>query len=200
MESERKIKFRYLSIVALVVGMLLTVYSLPLQFEPGPEREGQWNTVFSWPPALGAFANLTTGEGGIQAVFIVNNSVTTYPDNQSTDVQNMSWSTTDEFDLSIPHSTNFDIVVRARFNVTQAYEVGNATWVTAWTKCEITSTNSGGNLNIGANTAMSKTQITTTDDYMWVNFYIQTNDTAENLQISRGDRVWIDHINLSAYY
>jgi len=192
MNEKNSKKLRYTSIVALVAGKKLAAFCMPLPIGIIDQHSEQiWHTIGSFP-ALGY--KPPAGQSGIQWVdFIANPANATTYDYNTTD--NITYADNDNFYKDMAHSTNFDIVVRARFNTTHAYCSGNTTWVLAWTKCEIFSSG----LNIDG-VECNRTQITTTDDYMWVNFYIQTNSTSQNLQLSRDQTCLIEYINLSAYY
>ena len=115
--------------------------------DPGAGESGVLN-IFIYPhsadPATTYGSNVT--EGGAYAYGHLNSTLTGY----------------------VPYNTAFDIVVKYRFNDTVCQSTSNNTFMLSWVNSTIRCTD----LSINANTTMSKANITTHPDYMWVNFYM----------------------------
>jgi hypothetical protein len=108
---------------------------------------------------------------------------------------NLSYVEANAFNVNLPHSTKFGIYVTARFNTTQAYSLGNTTWVPAWTRCNIT----GANLSIGP-IFMNSTEIAHDSTYMYMRFYTELNSTGQPLMLARDQRLDLSTIQIEAYY
>ena len=94
----------------------------------------------------------------------------------------------------VPYDTTFDIVIRYRFNSTVAKATTNNTWMLSWVNMTIRIPD----LGINANTTMSKVNITTTPNYMWVSFYM--NNGGAGYTITHGQNVSYAKFTPYAYW
>jgi hypothetical protein len=113
-----------------------------------------------------------------------------------------TWQNNSSNMTAIPYSTTFDIVVYFRWNATHAKSTSNNTWMLQWVRLNI----SCPELHIhnwvtgGATTFqnMSKFNVTTTANYMWVNFLM--NNNGSGYTINKGQNVSHCYFQPSAYY
>lgn len=197
-DNKKKEKILKITLVfALVAGMLLATFSIPIVPDTHESGEIKMRTWQSFS-ALAENTSMGAAGGGIlHLIIMAHDAGETYATNASvaTNLTNCTW---DNFDLDIPHSTSFDIVIRARFNTTQAYSASNSTWVLAWTRCRITATDYP--LEIAADTVMEKTEIVNCTDFIWVHFYLKQNASAQDLKLLRDSSISVSSIKLEAYY
>lgn len=174
----------------MIVG--LTALACLPTFKEGEmtEKVRTWNALADADPGAGA--------GGFVRIVVkaLPDGSSTNPNTNASLAINLSDIDADDFWEEIAHSTKFGIYVVARFNVTQAYSATNASWVPAWTRCNI----SCANLTLGP-VWTNRTQLgDTCGDYMWMCFYQELNSTAQPLLLARDQQADIQEIRLEAYY
>ena len=186
-------------ITLVAIGLVCILGALafvPLQ-EPGivteniPVKLKTWKVLGDYNPGAGA--------GGFQRIVIKELPVgsSTNPNSNASVAVNLTDIDADGTNADIPHTTKFGIYIFARFNATQAYSVGNTTWVDAWTRCKIT----GANLSIAADTVMNRTQVDTAGtEYLYMCFYLELDSTNAPLMLARDQRLDLTDITLEAYY
>lgn len=184
-----KLKLAVVAVLA-IVGLTALAY-LPHDIiqEEQLERIATWKALGDYNPGAGAGGFLS-----IVAMELPDGSSINTALNTSFAV-NLSYVEADAFNVNLPHSTKFGIYITARFNQTQAYSLGNTTWVSAWTRCNIT----GVNLSIGP-IFMNKTEIANDATYMYMRFYTEMNSTGQPLMLARDQRLDLSTIQLEAYY
>ena len=189
MKKENKLKFAIVAVLA-VVGLTALAY-LPVDILEKDETGyvATWNVLGDYDPGAGA--------GGFLSIVVMEltDGVTINTADNASFATNLSYIEADAFDVNLPHTTKFGIYVTARFNTTQAYSVGNASWILAWTRCNIT----GANLSLGP-IFMNRTEIANDATYMYVRFYSEINSTGEPLMLARDQRLDLTTIQLEAYY
>lgn len=191
MENKTKTK---LGLVAVLVVVALTVLALwPIQQQQ--EYKRTWHTQYL--NALGDF-DPGAGAGGFQRIVIkaLPDGSSINPATNASMAVNLTDIDADGTSRELPHSTKFGIYIYARFNATQAYSVGNTTWVDAWTRCNIT----GANLSIGP-CFMNRTQVDIAGTvYVYECFYLEVNSTGKPLMLARDQWLDLTSITLEAYY
>lgn len=192
----KRLKFTLAAVV--IIGMLIAVFATPLSVIP-EIKEGE---IRSWKSmsfgALGDF-DPGAGSGGFQRIVIkaLPTGSDTNPNSNASVAVNLTDIDADGTSADIPHSIKFGIYIFARFNATQAYSVGNTTWVDGWTRCKIT----GVNISITASTVMNRTVVDTAGTTMlYVCFSLELNATAIPLMLARDQRLDLTDITLEAYY
>jgi hypothetical protein len=177
-------------LVCILSAMALMPVQNDVTKEEIPTKLKTWQALGDYDPGAGA--------GGFQRIVIKALPVgsSTNPNSNASVAVNLTDIDADGTNADIPHSTKFGIYIFARFNATQAYSVGNATWVDAWTRCNIT----GANLSIGP-IFCNRTQVDTAGtEYVYECFYIELNSTGEPLMLARDQRLDLTSITLEAYY
>ena len=189
MNKNKKIGY---TLVAIGLVCILSVMALiPIQSEIKEPSIKTWKALGDYDPGAGA--------GGFQRIVIkeLTDGVTITPNSNASVVVNITDIDADGTNADIPHSVKFGIYVFARFNDTQAYAVGNTTWVDAWTRCKIT----GANISIAADTVMNRTQVDTAGTvYVYECFYLELDSTTAPLMLNRDQRLDLTSITLEAYY
>lgn len=95
----------------------------------------------------------------------------------------------------VPYDTEFDIVVKARFNTTHAYNTTTSNWDIDYVKALITCAG----LSIGADTEMTAVEVSeNTTTYMWVQFYM--NNAGSGYTVSHGVTTNVTSVKLQAYF
>ena len=178
-------------VTTIMVGIVVGLFVLPAFMAPlQPDRN--WGSVR-------ADGNPGAGESGMVRLMIYPHDAdpgTTYASNLTNDAAyayGNTWNTSLTGD--VPYApTTFDIVVKARFNTTHAYSSGNTTWMLSW----VNSTIRCPDLSINANTTMTKVQITTNENYMWVHFYM--NNGGAGYTRTHGVTTNVTHTRIRAYF
>jgi len=112
----------------------------------------------------------------------------------------LGYTDSDDFNIEIEHSVDFDIVVRIRGNRTMCDNPAGA-HVDANLRVNISSAGAA-NLDIDALTAMTAviTQNDSACEYIWMNFNLKVDQAAGKLNIDRDQTADITAIVFSAYY
>lgn len=185
-------------ILALIIGagLALTGMIPYLEYE---EDTRSWHIVWEGNLAQATEANPGAGAGGILEIFFyphVANPNTVYAENNSAilEANSLGWANADDFNVQLPHSTPFDIVVRVRGNATQCKR-GNIWWDSDL-RVRITSSD----LGIATDTVMTGivTRNNSADPFLWMNFYI--NNTGLGYTLSKDQIAQITSIKFEAYY
>jgi hypothetical protein len=192
MEKRRKISY---TLVALfVIGILTVAAYMPVfTMENGQitMKQRQWTAMADYNPGA--------GKGGFQRIVVKALPVgsSTNPNTNASMLVNLTDISADDFYSQIPHSTKFGVYIYARFNATQAYSVGNTTWVQAWVRCRITSAD----LNIAVDTVCNKTLVDASGTvWLYECFYLELNASAKPLMLYRDSTFSLSSIKLEAYY
>lgn len=177
-------------IIGIVVGMMLSQSLLaPIM----PDR--------FWRPVLGADGDPGAGKSGMLEIFIyphAANPAATYAANLSSAnayAARNTWNGSLTGD--VPYApTTFDIVIKVRWNKTHAYNASSTTtkWELGYVRANLTCAA----LSIGADTAMSEVNITSSATYIWVNYY--ANNGGAGYTVSHGQTVNVTSVKLQAYF
>jgi len=152
---------------------------------------------YSWKP-VASDGNPGAGASGMLEIFIYPHDAdpdTTYATNLSSAsayASRNTWNGT--LTGNVPYDTEFDIVIKARYNVSHAYNTTSSAWDMAYVKALITSAD----LGIGADTEMSKVQTANNTDFMWVQFYM--NNGGAGYTRSHGLTTNVTSVKLQAFY
>jgi hypothetical protein len=151
----------------------------------------------SWK-AVAADGDPGAGASGMLEIFIYPHDAdpgTTYATNLSSAsayASRNTWNGTLTGD--VPYDTEFDIVIKVRYNVSHAYNVTAVDWDMDYVKALITSAD----LSIGADTEMSGVQTATSATYMWVQFYM--NNAGSGYTRTHGLTTNVTSVKLQAFY
>jgi hypothetical protein len=173
-------------LVGVITAMLLTTHFV------APElSERMWRPV-------SATGDPGAGASGMTLIFVYPHDAdpgTTYATNLST-VSAYAYRNTWNGTLTgdVPYDTEFDIVIKARFNTTHAYNTTSSAWDMDYVKALITSAD----LSIGADTEMTAVQTATSDTYMWVQFYV--NNAGSGYTRTHGLTTNVTSVKLQAFY
>jgi len=160
-----------------------------------PEKPRTWHE-------LGSDASPGAGDSGVINVYIYPHSAdpgTDYATNLTEGAAYAHFDGTpsldEALDGNVPYDTEFDIVVRCRYNNTHAYNSTTPGWDMTYVKALMTCAD----LSIGADTEMSEVQVATAGTtYMWVQFYV--NNAAAGYTIAHGETVNVTSFKQQAYY
>jgi len=191
-----------LALGAVGIVAMLFLASLPTADEETIIHEGPILILPKDLPITYGEYPAPAGEGSILAVYICAKSATpgtTYATNNSATLEGLAQDYADADDERIypDHSTAFDIVVRARFNKSEVFDYDNTQFNAAWCKMQISSAN----LNLAADTEMTAvvSQNSSSDDFIWINFYLQQDQAAADLTLSRDEVAEITEIQRQYY-
>jgi len=205
-EYFKKAGFRWSVVTALVIGALVVMSNLTIQVN----EEDPWHTIAVIRPAK-AHENTTVsaGECGFLGIYLANHTAspsTAYDTNLSDDLSDWcntthgsgaGYAIADAFNKDIKHSVQFDVVVRARFNLSYCNLELDRTrirlWLNnsgAWADGEAIAYNTAGVGVLAGNDTTSM---------IWVNFYWVASDTG-GYKISPDQTLTIDAIYLEAQY
>ena len=138
-------------------------------------------------------ATLGSGEGGMLEFFVIDHA--TRPANYSINISEASSYVLnyglDDFNLELPHGTTFDMVVKARFNATQAYDTA---WNLSRVQCYMNAT---GAFTLSSVKMSNSSIIASNANYMWVNFYLDNSGSGYTLGIDETET--INNIHLEYY-
>lgn len=204
-QKERKAGISLGIVSGLIIGILLLYSTMPVPVIVPTDDGKSWHIIFEGNLVQAAEATPGAGVGGILEVFFVNksaNPATDYARNDSSELEtwataaNLGYASVDDFNLEIEHSVDFTIVVRVRGNETMCNRVDD--FMDEYLRVNITSAD----LNINALTAMSPlvTFNDTSKKSIWMNFYLEQDAAAGNLNIARDETAQITAIVFSAYY
>ena len=208
-------KTKYGTIKGIRIGMVLFLVTVifVLGMFPHPVIEQiddgrSWHVI--WEGSLSdlvqaAEADPGAGASGILSVYFTNNTATpdtAYNENDSATLEawcaaaGLGYANADDANVEIDHSTDLDIVVRVRGNKTHCWN-GTA-FIDAYLRVRVSSAD----LNLAADTV--STGVPSYNDsgmtYLWVNFYIDEDQGAANLNIARDETAEITSIKYEAYY
>jgi len=201
---------------AILIGVFLVSFMLGARMVPTPKLESDpsWHILWEGSLAEATEANPGAGASGFLEIFFVNHSntgTTTYDENTSSVFEgwcntsldadgaagttNHAYANADEFNLELKHSTALDIVVRARWNKTHAW---NGTMFHGH-DCRINLTTSGGGIVINGATGTNCISNNETDHtYIWINVY--WNNSNSGYQLNKGQTCTISQVSIQAYY
>ena len=161
-------------------------------------EEMQWHTI--WSGRIGEY-DPGAGASGFLEIFCYPhdaNPDTTYAQNDSSVLESnaLAYADTDNFYKNLASETAFDIVVRARFNKTHAFDSVNNKWIGA--RCRVKITCSGDvTINNVTGTAV-ETANNSGYDFIWINFY--WNNGGSGYQIPDDGSVVVEQICIEAKY
>ncbi|MDH7506267.1 MAG: hypothetical protein QHH15_00565 [Candidatus Thermoplasmatota archaeon] len=173
-----------------IVAMLDTSLKPPLK---------TWHVVSEFKPGFPLGDEANPVGGGILEIFFHPHSSTpgtTYAVNDSSVLESASyaWANADNFNLEIPHTVTFDVVVRVRGNRTQCWR--NNMWWDSDLKVEWTCA------DFGVSTDTLMTGVVTANNtgysYLYMNWY--DNNNGAGFSLSKDEIVNIQSIKFSAYY
>lgn len=208
--DSKKIKKKYSSLgvivgVAIVTFILYTSVLSNIQIKQTPT----WHVIWEGSLAEASEANPGAGAGGFLEIFFLNYSATpstTYARNDSSSFETWAdanllatgsgghaYASATSFNLQLKHDVRIDIVIRCRFNVTQAYT--DSEWIDANCRCNITC--AGGGITI-SNVAGTRgiSENVSGHNYIYINFYWQN----ANYKLLTGGTCTINPITISAKY
>jgi len=199
-------------VIALICGMLFSVFSLP---HPEIKDEPSWHVIWKGSFAEFAMAEADPGSGvaGILEIFFVNNTKeanNSYSINTSATIEGwctaagLGFADADDFYTELSHSVAFDIVVRVRANKTicanstESYGVYNQGRL----RVNITSA------DLGINALSPMVQVNTSNlsgnPYCYSNFWINWtgayDPTDTGYQLTVDQVATITEIRFEAYY
>ena len=190
----------------IIIATLLLYNTMPVPVMVPTDDGKSCHIVFEGNLVQAAEANPGAGVGGILEVFFVNKSVnptTDYARNDSSIFETwataayLGYASADDFNLEIAHSVDFTILIRVRGNETMC-DNASGNFKDTYLRVNITSAN----LNINALTAMTPviTYNDTARPFILMNFYLDQDAGAANLNIARDETAQITAIVFSAYY
>ena len=162
-------------IVSLVfVALFPQVFNVPLE----QNEDGTWQVVHKVYFGAGAQAGEAIASGitsGFLEIIIINNSDPAEYEGENssallenwTAVHGLGWASADNFNIEIAHQTTFDIIVRARWNKTHAWN-GTA-FIDTDTRCSINIT--GAVTIAGTMGTHDATRNDTSDNFIWINSF-----------------------------
>jgi len=170
--------------------LLMGAFGIYLTLPPSEDGKGGFGTL----KVSAAEANPGAGASGILEVFIIDhaNRPANYNSNISEGDSFVLGYGVDNFNINIPHSTAFDIVVKCRANATHAYNSTGSKWETDWIRCILNAT---GAITINEN--MNETEITNNSNYIWVNYWI--DNSGSGYTIGRDETLNIGTIKFEYY-
>lgn len=186
--------FTFIIIGAVCGFLFLSTSDIPEVIQSFGARG--WNTIASAQEGGGS---LGAAAGGVLQVYVwkhAANPAATYNTNLSNaSADCYAWANNLNAAMTgnVPFGTTFDLVYKIRVNVSECYNTTGSTWMTAWVRMNITCAN----LGIGALSAMTEVQITTTATWMWCNFYI--NNGGAGYTITHNQQVNITSAVLQCY-
>jgi len=174
---------------SILIGVIVVSLFMAPSFSPIPERG--WSSV-------AATGNPGVGSSGMVNLYIYPHDATpsvTYSTNLSTATAYAHRDTWNgSMTGSVPFDKAFDIVIKARFNTTHAYNSSGTTWMLDWVRANLTCAD----LGISTLTGMTAVQTATSNEYMWVQFYINNGGTGYTM--SHGETYNVTYASLEAYY
>jgi len=207
-KKRNRSKFGYGLIAVLVIGMVFGYMTIPRPVLQVDEDTGEWHIVWEGNLASAAEANPGTGASGFLSVYFHPHQATphaSYFENSSSNLESncttnsLGFANADDTEVDLAHSTTFDVVVRARGNVSNC-QVGG-TWFDTNLKVQWTSAS----LAVSADTELSlvggNASATSNDSaftYMYMNFWDDNGGTGYT--ISQDQSLEITSIKLLAYY
>jgi len=203
MKKEKNWKARVLKPILLVGIITGIIWASAGPYPKLLQDEGKsWHVLWEGSFVEAAEADPGAGNSGILEVFIYphdGDPGTTYAENNSATLEAASygWANADDSEIDIPHSTEFDIVIRVRGNATHCKR--DTDWHHTDLKVEISS---DANLNPQISGLTEMTGVVSRNDsgdpYLWMNFYI--NNAGSGYTIAKSATAEIDNIKFSAYY
>lgn len=162
-----------------IVGLNITPYEEPM--------DSNFNFIMVGGPVGAA--------GGVTQMYVVAHEASPYTAFASNVTTNMSYvsviNTTGTG--NVPYNTPFDIVVRVQFTYTHAYNVSNTSWAKAWVNASFECAELSLSGWIEACEAVIGNSGDSSDDVLWVNFWLQDADggAGSGFQISHGQTITV---------
>lgn len=182
-------------VTALVIGAVTAMMLLyPIQeVTVMPPKPRTWQAVGD--------ANPGSGASGVLVVYVYphQSDPSTYDSNISTatayewnDGLNASLGT------DVPYDTAFDIVVKVRYNKTHAWNTTGHLWELGWIMGNMTCSD----LSIGADELMNESNITASDTFIWIHYYLQDTGGGGGggFTITHGQNVNCTDFKMQAWY
>lgn len=165
----------------------LIIFSMVMVLVVQPEIEitKEWSLAFSFGDPARADANPGVGAGGVLRVYVVKNNTFNYNNNITItgDVYAYGDSNNSHIGTDVPHSQAIDVVVEVRFNESQAYDTGTASWRMDWIRANA---NCSG-LSVSSYDCIEY-QIDTVGDenggFVWVNYVIPNKSITEGQNVT----------------
>jgi len=130
-------------LIVVFVVAIISLYAMNMDVHVSEMKVRKWTNQFGSVgdnPALGADA------GGCLMVYLVDHSVG-WDFTTNITVNSSVWASGElnntQISTAVPHSQAFDVVFKVRWNVSQAYAVGNSSWVSSWCRGYFNSTDLG---------------------------------------------------------
>jgi len=202
---------------AVVIGVIIVSLMLSTQMIPTPKikTEPTWHILWEGTLAEATEANPGTGVSGFLEIFFLNHSATpsaAYDTNVSSEMEtwanasldadgaagttNHAYATADNFNLTLKWGTTMDIVVRCRWNKTNAFDGA----MFQNTSCRINITMAGGGITILGTT--SGTNIVSSNEtdhtYIWINVY--WNNAHSGYTLAKNGISLVSQISIQAKY
>lgn len=166
--------------LGIISGIVIAILFTASLMTPEPvieEKQVRWRIIYRG--AVAGEADPGDNESGFLEIFFINHTVTpntAYDVNASATLEtwcvaNMTgktpYATADNFNTSLQHSVNFNIIVRCRFNKTHAWD--GAMFHNTSCRVNITLT---GDITISDVTGTNiETRNDTSESYIWINTY-----------------------------
>ena len=201
---------------ATLVFIFVAIFTLSTQMIPTPklEQEPTWHILWEGSLAEATEADPGSGASGFLEIFFLNHSAdpsNAYNDNVSSNFEswcntsldadgatgttNHAYATADNFNLTVQWGEVMDIVIRARWNKTHAWD--GAKFING--SCRINLTTTGGGIVIAGVTG---TNIVSNNDtahtYIWINCY--WNNAHAGYTLDKNGICKITQISIQAKY
>ena len=200
-ETEKKFKKIGSSFAIIIAAAILLFASgiVPTPKLVQNKDTSEWHIIFQGSLAQASEGDPGTGVSGFLEIFFLNHSAT--PDtswltNSSSNMETWAnanlaggsgnaWANADNFNLELKHSTNFDIVVRCRFNKTNCWN--GTQFIGSDTRVNISTSGTWGTMTEQIGTSLMAGN-STTSDYLYTNTYWQDFDggTGSGFTLTKG--------------
>lgn len=206
METKRK-GIRLGVVVGVFVVVMFALYSIP---KPTMKYEPSWHVVWEGTLAEASEANPGSGASGFLEIFWINHTATpatAYLQNTSATLEawcvaNMPgktpYASADNFNVQIASNKLFDIVVRCRWNKTNAFDYSLSQFVGSDVRVNISASGGGITIN-GATSGVNVESLNNSaKDYLWTNTY--WNNGGSGYYIQKGTTCTVTYISIQARY
>jgi hypothetical protein len=178
-----------LMIFCMGIGFMFAIQSISVvpEIKNTPVYQKSWHLVGMADATIGA------GVGGVLYTYIAKNATITYTSN-ITGTANLyvwGWNRT-TLGYTVPWGQSFDVVVKVRWNATEAYNSTSHAWNLAWVRANITCPGLG--LTNASMTEYNITGCTGKGIFIWVH-YVYPNKT-----LTRNQKIEVCWMYFWAYY
>jgi len=200
----------------ILFGVMAVTFLLSTQMIPTPrlEQEPTWHVLWEGSLAEATEADPGAGASGFLEIFFVNHSAIpwdAYDTNTSSSMEgwcntsldadgaagttNHAYSAADNFNLTVQWGETMDIVIRARWNRTHAYD--GSKFING--SCRINLTTTGGGIVIAGTTGDNiETSNETDHTYIWINVY--WDNAGAGYTLNKNGVCMIQTISIQAKY